>query len=118
MPIEEQIDIIFNHGYIKTCNDSFANMYGYEHSSEMEGFTLSRLQGGDNFFYNKNFLKKLINSNYRVSNEISIDKDRSGNPLYISNNIVGIIVNGELVRIWEASLTILTKSLHKKNLKI
>jgi PAS domain S-box-containing protein len=117
MPVEEQIDIIFNHGYIKTCNDSFANMYGYEHSSEMEGFTLSRLQGGDNFFYNKNFLKKLINSNYRVSNEISIDKDRSGNPLYISNNIVGIIVNGELVRIWGSQFNNTDQILAQKELE-
>lgn len=106
MPMEEQIDIFFNHGYIKTCNDSFAAMYGYEFAHELEGFRLAQLQGGDDNPHNIAFLKKFINAGYRLNNEISLDVDKEGNTLYISNNLVGIHENGRLVRLWGSQYNI------------
>ncbi|HPR57217.1 MAG TPA: PAS domain S-box protein [Bacteroidales bacterium] len=117
MSIDEQVDILFNHGYIKTCNDSFAIMYGYEHSYQMEGFTLARLQGGDQNPHNIAFLKKFIHSGYRLNNEISIDVDKEGNQLYISNNLVGIYEKDRLVRIWGSQYNITLQVLAQKKLE-
>lgn len=116
-PIEEQVDILFNHGYIKTCNDSFAAMYGYEHAYEMEGFTLAQLQGGDTNVHNIAFLKKFIQSGYRLNNEVSLDVDKDGNQLYISNNLVGIHENNRLVRIWGSQYNITQQVLAQKKLE-
>lgn len=116
-PQDEQIDILFNHGHIKTCNDSFAHMYGYENAREMEGFTLSQLQGGDQNPHNIEFLRKFIQSNYRLNNEISLDMDKNGNQLYISNNLVGIHENSLLVRIWGSQYNITQQVLSQKKLE-
>jgi PAS domain S-box-containing protein len=117
MPVDEQVDIFFNHGYIKTCNDSFATMYGYEHAHELEGFRLAQLQGGDDNPHNITFLKKFINSGYRLNNEISLDVDKKGNTLYISNNLVGIHENGKLVRLWGSQYNITSQVEAQKKLE-
>jgi PAS domain S-box-containing protein len=117
MPVDEQIDIFFNHGYIKTCNDSFASMYGFEHAHEVEGFRLAQLQGGDDNPHNIAFLKKFINSGYRLNNEISLDVDKNGNTLYISNNLVGIHENGKLVRLWGSQYNITSQVEAQKKLE-
>ncbi|MBE0639118.1 MAG: PAS domain S-box protein [Bacteroidales bacterium] len=115
--VEEQIDILFNHGYIKTCNDSFAAMYGYNHAYEMEGFTLAQLQGGDDNPHNIEFLRKFIHSGYRLNNELSLDRDINGHQLYISNNLVGIHENSRLVRIWGSQYNITEQVLAQKKLE-
>jgi len=117
MSVEEQVDILFNQGFIKTCNDSFAAMYGYSHSEELEGFTLAQLQGGDTNMHNIEFLKKFISSNYRLNNEISHDVDKNGNHLYISNNLVGIHEDDKLVRIWGSQFNITQQVLAQKRLE-
>jgi len=117
IPEEKQVDILFNHGFIKTCNDSFAAMYGYDHANELEGFTLAQLQGGDDNPHNITFLKQFIRSNYRLNNEISYDLDKNGNHLYISNNLVGIHEEGKLVRIWGSQFDITQQVLAQKKLE-
>lgn len=116
-PEDKQVDILFNQGFIKTCNDSFAAMYGYNHAKDLEGFTLAQLQGGDNNPHNIEFLKKFIRSNYRLNNEISYDVDKSGYHLYISNNLVGIHEDGKLVRVWGSQFNITQQVLAQKRLE-
>ncbi|NCU32254.1 MAG: PAS domain S-box protein, partial [Candidatus Moranbacteria bacterium] len=117
MPIDEQINIFFNHGHIKKCNDSFAAMYGYQNSSKLEGFRLAQLQGGDDNPQNITFLRKFIESGYRLKNEVSHDVDKNGNRLYISNNLVGIYENDKLVRIWGSQFNITEQVLARKKLE-
>lgn len=117
MPEEMQIDIFFNKGHIKTCNNAFAAMYGYSNADEMKGFRLSQLQGGDDNLHNIEFLKKFIRSGYRMNNEISLDLDRHGNLLYISNNLVGIFENDKLMRIWGSQFNITDQVLAQKKLE-
>lgn len=116
-PVDEQVDIFFDHGFIKTCNDSFAAMYGFGKSKQMNGYTLSQLQGGNETPHNIAFLKKFIESGYRLNNEISHDIDKEGNLLYISNNLVGIHENGKLVRIWGSQFNITEQVIAQKKLE-
>lgn len=116
-PVDEQINIFFEHGYIKTCNDSFAAMYGFGRSKQMNGYTLSQLQGGNDNPHNIAFLKKFIQSGYRLNNEVSHDTDKDGNLLYISNNLVGIHENGQLVRIWGSQFNITEQVIAQKKLE-
>jgi PAS domain S-box-containing protein len=117
MPVDQQVNIFFNHGYIKKCNDSFAAMYGYQNSSEIEGFRLAQLQGGDDNPLNIAFLKKFINAGYRLNNEISYDVDKDGNRLYISNNLVGIHEHDKLVRIWGSQFNITEQVVARKKIE-
>lgn len=114
---EKQIDIFFNKGHIKTCNSAFAAMYGYQNAEDMQGFRLTQLQGGDDNLHNIGFLNKFISSGYRMNNEISLDIDRYGNLLYISNNLVGIFENDKMVRIWGSQFNITDQVLAQKKLE-
>ena len=117
MPHNRQIDIFFNRGHVKTCNDSFAAMYGYQSAEDMKGMRLTQLQGGDDNLHNIEFQKKFIESGYRMNNEVSLDLDRYGNLLYISNNLVGIFENDKLVRIWGSQFNITDRVLAQKKLE-
>lgn len=106
LTVDEKIYRFYHEGRIVICNDSFARMYGYDHSGEMEGIDLKTLHGGDKKPENINFLVKFIEANYRVMHEISTENDKSGRTIYISNNAVGIIENGHLLRVWGSQLDI------------
>ena len=106
LPVDEKINHFYHLGRIAICNDSFAKMYGYNHSTEIEGVDLMTLHGGDNKPENIAFLKKFINANYRVMHEISKESDKSGKTIYISNNAVGIVENKQLLRVWGSQLDI------------
>ena len=47
LPIEEQIDWLFAHGYMVECNDAFAWMYGFHRKEEMIGIGFDGLWGED-----------------------------------------------------------------------
>lgn len=106
LSVEEQIFHFYHHGKIILCNDAFAKMYGYTKSSEIEGIGLFALHGGDDKPENLTFLRKFIEFNYRIAHEISQEIDKNGNTIFLSNNVIGIIENKKLVRIWGSQLDI------------
>jgi PAS domain S-box-containing protein len=100
LTIEEQIRHFYNYGYVATCNDAFAKMYGYHKSEELVGMKQSQLHGGENVPENIDIMRQFIQSGYRIMQALSKEVDKEGNEIYISNNVVGIIEEGRLVRTW------------------
>ena len=100
LPVDEQIKYFYKYGYVKTCNDALAKMYGYSKSEELTGIKLSQLHGGEDVPENIEFMRKFINSDYRIMQSVSREVDKEGNEIYFSNNVVGIIEDGELLRTW------------------
>lgn len=117
MPEDQQIRIFFHKGYIKTCNRSFAAMYGYDDPAMMEGFRLVDLQGGDNDPVNVEFQRKFIRSGYRLKNELTIDQDKNQRKIFISNNLVGLFENNKLVRIWGSQFDITQQIITQKKVE-
>ena len=97
---EEQIQYFYRYGSVATCNDAFAKMYGYNKAEELVGKKQSQLHGGDDVPENIEIMKQFINSDYRVMQALSKEVGKDGNEIYISNNVVGIIEEGKLVRTW------------------
>jgi len=98
-PVEEQIRRIYC-GAIVECNDAQARMYGYAKAEEVIGKTLVELHGGTDNPENIAFLRAWIEADYRISGMVSSELDRDGKAVWFSNNVVGIVEEGRLIRIW------------------
>jgi PAS domain S-box-containing protein len=99
LPFDEQISLFYKYGYLAECNDAMARMHGYDRAEDYIG-----LRFGDSRFASNpastGALKKLINSNYRLVDLKTEDFDKNNSIRYLSTNLLGIIVNGMLLRIW------------------
>ena len=99
LPVEEQISQFYKYGYLAECNDAMARMHGYDRAEDYVG-----LRFGDSRFASNptstGTLKKLINSNYRLVDVRTEDFNKDKSVRYLSTNLLGIVVNGMLVRIW------------------
>ena len=99
LPFDEQISLFYKYGYLAECNDAMARMHGYDRAEDYVG-----LRFGDSRFASNpastGALKKLINSNYRLVDLKTEDFDKNKSIRYLSTNLLGIVVNGMLLRIW------------------
>ncbi|MCI0412464.1 EAL domain-containing protein [bacterium] len=103
MPInlseDAQIEYAYLKGVLAECNDQMAKMYGYDHAAEISGARLADLFVTDDE-RNLQILRAFIRSGYRLSDMESHELDRDGNHKVFANNLVGIVENGYLYRIW------------------
>jgi PAS domain S-box-containing protein len=96
---DEQIELFYQHGYLAECNDAMAQMYGYDRAAEITGARLSDLLVRDDP-NNIEYLHGFIASGYRLTDAESVEVDREGRQRFFSNNLVGVIENGLVLRAW------------------
>jgi PAS domain S-box-containing protein len=99
LPPEEQLEIFYKHGYLAECNDAMARMYGYERADDLIGADFQLLRSVLSPAIRAN-ARTFINNGYRLLNAESVGLDVDGRKRFFSSNIIGIIVNGYLLRIW------------------
>jgi PAS domain S-box-containing protein len=99
VPEDEQIELFYRHGYLAECNDAMARMYGYDRAGEITGARLSDLLVRDDP-NNIEYLHGFISSGYRLTDAESVEVDREGRQRFFSNNLVGVIENGLILRAW------------------
>ena len=99
LPLEQQIELVYQ-GRIVSCNDAKAQLYGYTRASELIGKTLKDLHASSNDPENIAFLRQWIEADYRISDMISQGVDRSGQPKWFSNSVVGVVEDGYLISVW------------------
>ncbi len=99
LPVEEQMRLIYERGYLAECNLAYARMYGYDDPSELIGARFgARWETGNPL--NESLLRAFIENGYRIEQLESVDIDRLGQPRIILNSAVGIIEDGKLMRAW------------------
>ena len=107
LPAEEQVQKIYQYGFIAECNDVLAQMYGYASSEEMGGARLLDLQKGETVDpINFQATLQLVRENYRSGNRETKEVNRYGATVFFLNNAVGVIKDGCLVGIWGTQLDI------------
>jgi PAS domain S-box-containing protein len=99
LPVEEQVELAFRHGYLAESNDAMARQYGYSSASGIAGARLADLLVADDP-KNTEFVKAFIESGYKLTEAESHERDASGKDRYFLNNFVGIVENGFLLRAW------------------
>lgn len=99
LPVEEQIELIFQHGFLAECNNATAQQYGFSSSIELIGKPLREFLSPANPL-NREYFRKFIKSDYHLAENETVETDKDGNELYFLNNMVGIVEDGNLVRAW------------------
>ncbi|OQP49372.1 hypothetical protein A4H97_28965 [Niastella yeongjuensis] len=95
---EKQIQQLFE-GCLAECNDQMAHFYGYENAGDMIGKKVS-------VFFDPNepvtyqVAKEFIQQGYKVYRRLSMHIDHQGNKRYFLNNLVGVVENDRLLRVW------------------
>lgn len=99
LPVEQQIELIFQHAYLAECNDVFARMYGVESAQIMVNATLPELLIPTDP-QNREMLRTFVRNAYRVEGFVSKERDVDGSERYFLNSFLGIVEDGMLVRVW------------------
>ncbi len=101
LPAKTIIELIYKNATLAECNISMARMYGYTKVSEMVGTSLDDFIP-KSFSKSVEYLNAFIKSDYKIIDLESQEDDKYGNRKYFLNNLLGIIENGKLTRIWGA----------------
>ena len=115
LPAEEILEHYFKTGFLAECNDAFAQMYGFEYAKDLAGIRLKNLMPVEDT-KNKIFFESFIQSGFRLLNAESREKDKSGVEKFFLNNLIGIIENGNLMRIWGTQRDITVEKESEKNI--
>jgi len=99
LPPDEQITLFYKYGYIAECNDAIARMHGHKRADDMVGVRFGQLKLATHPT-NVQTMRKLISSGYRLLDLETEDFEAHGNTRYLSTNLIGIIINDRLLRIW------------------
>ena len=100
LPIEEQVRRLATDGFIAIANDAQARMYGFERGEQLIGLRAIDLYQSLDNDANNSFLCSMVQNGYRIVDAVSEEFDRQGNPVVFSNDCLGTVENGHLVRIW------------------
>jgi PAS domain S-box-containing protein len=99
LPIDEQVSALYQHGYLAEANDALARMYGYERADDIVGARFGELAEVAQPT-TPSALREWIVNNYRLREwTTEIINTRHGRRC-LSISLLGIVVNGTLLRAW------------------
>ncbi|HEX8000945.1 MAG TPA: PAS domain S-box protein [Pyrinomonadaceae bacterium] len=99
LPEDLMIEEYYKSGYLAECNDAMAQMYGFERAQEIIGARLDDLLVRSDAA-NVEFLRSFARSGFRLADVESHELDREGQEKFFLNNLVGIIEDRLLLRVW------------------
>ncbi len=99
LPPEAQIDRFYAIGELAECNDVMAQMYGFNRAADLVGARLADLLPRSDP-RNLEFLHEFVRSGYHLTDAESHEVGKDGSDRFFLNNMVGIVVDGHLVRAW------------------
>jgi PAS domain S-box-containing protein len=99
LPAIEQVRLAFDRGYYAECNDPLAKMHGLNSASEIEGRRLADMddRGSPS---NREKLLACIKAGYTLFDAESVESDAAGHRRTFLNNLVGIVEDDLLIRMW------------------
>lgn len=116
IPGGEQVQKIFDYGYVAECNDRMAHMYGYESSSELIGINIKDLFDLSDERVIKIF-RKFVDSGYKLENLLTRWMASNGSIRYYSSNVLGIVEKGKLVRVWSTQIDVTAAKVAEKEMR-
>lgn len=99
LPKDQQVKHVFKYGFLAECNDNLARMFGYNAAEDIAGMRLSEFfpESDPN---NITYIRKFVESGYRLTDVESQSLDKEGNNKYFLNNLVGTVEDDGVVRAW------------------
>lgn len=115
-PESEQIEPLLQHAYLVECNDTYARMYGFTMADELFGTKFgAHFPPSDP--QNIAYLQTYIRSGYQFKDMASHKIDKEGKDRYFSNNLIGIVEAGKLVRVWGVQRDVTARRQAEQTLK-
>jgi PAS domain S-box-containing protein len=99
LPVDDQIERIYKFGYLAECNDAMAKLYGWDRAEDIIGKPVGEFIPASHPA-NVASLRAFVSNNYRLHNTGAIEPDAKGRERYHSSSVIGIAVNGYLLRVW------------------
>ena len=106
LPIETQIDLIYENAYMAECNRALAAMYHLPSVDALIGVRLLDAHGGKDNPVNRATFRKFIEQGYMSFNDETFEYTVDGEPIWFLSNTTGTIVDGKLVRMWGTCIDI------------
>lgn len=106
LPIEQQIDAIYQYAYMGECNQAMTTMYGIPSIEALVGQRLIDFHGGKDNPVNRATFRQFIESNYRTVDLETEEVTPTGEKRFFLSNDIGIVEHGYLLRIWGTALDI------------
>ncbi len=97
-PEEEQLQQLFE-GHLAECNDQMAHFYGYSNTAGVIGKKVS-VFFDPNEPVTKQVVQEFIQQGYKIFRRLSMHIDHQGDKRYFLNNLVGVVEDGKLLRVW------------------
>jgi len=117
LPVEQQIDLIYDHAYVAECNQAMASMYKLTSPDDLIGRRMVEFHGGKKNPVNRAAVRKFIKSNYRIMDEETEETISGGNIVYFSNNTIGIVDKKRLTRMWGTQIDITERKKAEEQIK-
>jgi diguanylate cyclase (GGDEF)-like protein/PAS domain S-box-containing protein len=117
LPVETQIDMIYENAYMAECNQALADMYGLPSVDAMIGMRLIAAHGGKDNPLNRAAFRKFIEDGYKSVNDETVELDSFGNAVWFLSNTIGIIEEGYLIRMWGTSINITERKMAEIGLR-
>jgi len=108
LPVDDQIEQLYQFAYLAECNDAMARMYGYESADQILGARLGDLMPQSDP-KNIEYLRALHASGYCLNDVESSELDRYGNHKVMLNSLNGIVEHGMVIRAWGTQRDITTQ---------
>ncbi len=99
LPVDKQIELYYKDTSLDECNNAMARMYGYSKAEEIIGMKLNDFIP-QNLTRSIEYLKAFVKSGYKIVELETQENDKFGNKKYFLNNLLGVIEDGKLRRIW------------------
>jgi len=99
IPIEQQVEHLMKHAYLSDCNITFVKMYGYEDPKEMIGVRFPQLFDNADASNLEN-LHTFFKTDCMVIQKETCEIGKNGVRKYFLNDVVGVIEDNQLVRVW------------------
>jgi len=117
LPVEKQIDLIYDHAYVAECNQAMASMYELNSPDDLIGKRMIDFHGGRKNPINRATVRKFVKSNYRIIDEETEETVSNNRVVYFSNNTIGIIDKGYLTRMWGTQIDITERKKAEEQIK-
>jgi signal transduction histidine kinase len=102
LPVEEQIDLIFERSYLAECNLAFCRMWGASSPSELLG-TFTRTRVSPNDPNNRELMRRFILSGYRLTSCLFTTRLPTSQEISHLCSLQGIVSDGLLWGVWGVS---------------
>ncbi|MBK9601879.1 MAG: PAS domain S-box protein [Anaerolineales bacterium] len=117
LPVETQIDLIYENAYIAECNQALADMFNVSSPAGLLNIRLIEVHGSKDNPVNRTMFRKFIENGYKSINEETFEVTAAGKPLWFLSNTIGMIENDHLVRMWSITINITERKLIEQQLQ-